>query len=116
MDYLIGKILYQQLSDPSWNKTPSSAMFAIRALCEVDYKEKAKDSMDFLRSIYGISGDKVVVNIDFLSTVEDFKNIKKAMMKQDENENLYREKGEEIDEKTFHSNWVKGLILCAEAY
>ena len=91
-------------------------MFAIQALCEVDYKEKAKDSMDFLRSIYGISGDKVVVNIDSLSTVEDFKNIKKAMMKQDENENLYREKGEEIDEKAFHSNWVKGLILCAEAY
>ena len=46
MDYLIEKILYQQSLDPTWNRTPSSAMFVVQALSEVGYREKAKDSIE----------------------------------------------------------------------
>jgi len=117
MDYLIEKILYQQSLDPTWNRTPSSAMFVVQALSEVGYREKAKDSIEFLRSIYSIDhNSSMKISIQTLSTVKDFRNIKNAMSEQDKKEKIWGEKGEDIDESIFHTNWVSGLILCAEAY
>jgi TIR domain len=37
------------------------------------------------------------------------------MIQQDLEENFISEKGEHLDKKRFHENWVKGIILCAEA-
>ncbi len=116
MDYLVEKIIYQQSLDPTWNKTPSSAMFAIQALCGLGYKEKAKDSIKFLRSIYTKNQNKIDINTSSLSTQHDFKQIKAAMIEQDKKTRIWGEDGKSIDEEKFHKNWVMGLILCAEAF
>ena len=116
LDYLIEKIVYQQSLDSTWNKTPSSAMFAVQALCNVGYNEKAKGSIKFLRSIYSTSQNYIDVNVMRLNTAQDFRNIKNAMINQDGKERIFGERGKNIDERKFHENWVKGLILCAEAY
>jgi hypothetical protein len=118
IDYLLEKIIRQQCQDPTWNQTPSSALFCVQALCQVGYSTQAKSSMDFLRSIYTVNRVNNCLDIDVsrLSTSEDFKQIKEKILEQDAEEDLFYEKSDVLDETKFHKNWVKGLILCSEAY
>jgi len=114
IDYIVEKLLWQQEQDPTWNNTLSSVMFAVKALCSVGYKKNVSKSIEYVRSLYNLE------NFDIDLTTEannrDFKFIKAEIIKQDENEVILGEKGCELDENKFYENWVKGVVLCTEAY
>ena len=117
LDFFLEKIMSQQRKDPTWGSTPSSATFAIECLCSLGMKKMAKESIDFIRSAYTTVDDELSVNIDALATTEDFKKIKNKISYSElrRTSSVFGERAEDLDENRFHENWVRGLILCAEA-
>lgn len=121
IDCIVDRIGQQQKSDPTWGKVPSSAMFAIQALCAVGKHDFAQHSMDFIRSAYSISEDKLAISTEDLGTNNDFVQIRERMIEEDTVTDLYTssnifESGNEIDSQLFHETWFAGLTLCAEAF
>lgn len=122
IDYLLEKIINQQKDDPTWGQIPSSVMFVVETLSTLGMYDEAKKSIEFLRDSYLINEDGLFVKSDKLATTHDFQQIKKKMIiedmekrKKESTKIKIYEPAEKIDENRFHENWVRGLILCAEA-
>jgi|GEM_PF-4183679 len=116
LDKILGKILYQQKKDPTWNNTASSSLFAIQTLNNFGFRHEAEKSIDFFRKFYAINekNNGVDIFLDNLSTVKDFAKIKESLINQDLIEALEGERGIELNEVEFHKNWLYGIILSAE--
>jgi hypothetical protein len=111
----------QQVIDPTWWYTPSSAMFAIRAFCEIGKVTLASQSISFLKKHWDIINGELQITTQGLSTNEDFLEIKKRMEIEDDsftdqNFPIGWDKANQIDHDQFHQTWLIGIILCAEAY
>ena len=122
IDYLLEKMINQQKDDPTWGHVPSSVTFVVEALSIMGMHDEAKKSIEFLRDSYQRTVEGLSVKIDKLATAYDFQQIKKKMIIEDrektKKEQLkykFYEPAEKLDEKHFHENWVRGLLLCAEA-
>lgn len=118
IDKILGKILFHQKIDPTWNNNASSALFAIQTLDSFGYVQEAEKSINFFRSFYSLSREQKSIEIilDNLITIDDFKKIKECISKQDKTEIIYGEKGTELNENIFHKNWLSGIILSAEGF
>jgi hypothetical protein len=118
IDKILGKILFHQKIDSTWNNNASSALFAIQTLDSFGFVHEAEKSIEFFRGFYSVNEAKkcVDVTLENLITVDDFKKIKECLIKQDETETLKGEKGVDIYENEFHKNWLSGVILSAEGF
>lgn len=120
IDALLQKMEEQQSEDPTWGRAMSSSYFACQALCTVGKKETARGSIEFIRECYYVENGKFEVDINKLSTVADFNEIRKRMaLEEQEGAFPYQynlETSETIDIDLFHANWACGLALGAEAY
>ncbi|MCB9112237.1 MAG: TIR domain-containing protein [Anaerolineales bacterium] len=117
IDALLTRIYEQQREDSSWAGTISSAAFACEALSSVGKFSEAKGSLEAIRKWYSIENGKMKVDIQELSTVEDFRNIR-STMREEEIDNTAKPGGESSDEiniEKFHENWATGIVLVAEA-
>ena len=102
---LIERIRRQQVEDPTWGNTPSSAMYACQAFSAVGQLDMAAASRAFLRDVWQVDAHgELRIDLSHLSTRDDFVKIG-ALMK--------TLSGDEVDR--FHSTWVAGLCLTAEA-
>lgn len=120
MDAIIDRIVDQQRSDPSWGRTPSSAMFAVQALLAVGKAEHAEKSIAFLRNCYLLTDGQVSLQRADLDTTNDFIGIRDCMIEEDGVTDAYIEapvfeNGADVDPDRFHETWLMGVILCAEA-
>lgn len=111
IDLTINRVLIQQKSDPTWENTLSSAMFAVNTLASIGYKKEAKSSLNYIRSLYDSD-----LNLDLSNEANgrDFKKIKQAAIDEDKLDSLVGEKGNKLNEIKFYKNWAKGVILSAE--
>ncbi len=122
IEYLLDKMINQQKDDPTWGQIPSSATFVVEVLSSMGMRDDAKKSIEFLRDSYQRTTEGLSVKIDKLATAYDFQQIIKKMRIEDEEKikkgqlksEIYEPAGK-LNEKCFHENWVRGLILCAEA-
>jgi hypothetical protein len=102
--------------DPTWAKTPSSASFAAQAVAFVGEREKAMLGVDFLRGYWRLENGQLVLSTAGLATEEDFARIRDCMIEEDEGRpDSGQVRAEAIDIQKFHSTWLAGLILGAEA-
>lgn len=111
IDLTIDRMIIQQRKDPTWDNTLSSAMFAVQTLSSVGYRKEARPSIDYIRTLYNSNLELDLTNE---ANSRDFNKIKSEVINQDNSENLIGEKGIELDEMKFYSNWAKGIILSAE--
>lgn len=117
---LVERIERQQIADPTWGNTPSSAMFATQTFSELGKAQLAEPSIEFLRQFCSIENKKLIINIEGLSTIKDFEQIIDRMLEED---TLIEASGlqnlltpaTEIDLIRFHKTWLSGVYLCAEA-
>jgi hypothetical protein len=118
IDKILVKIIREQKGDFTWNNTASSALFAIQTLDSFGFREEAEKSINFFRSFYSMDNktETVIITLDNLSTVDDFKKIKDCLIEQDKHETLKGEKGVDLIESEFHKNWLSGVILSAEGF
>lgn len=117
IDSLIERIEQQQFIDPTWGKNLASCLFAIEALCAVGKREKAKPSIDFMRSQWSLDDGSIQLHGGTTERL-DFDKIHDAMREEDQIVGvtvLTRDPAKKIDPNRFHQAWVKGIILCAEA-
>lgn len=116
IDSLIERVEHQQSVDPTWGGNIASALFAIEALCAVGKRDKARASVEFIRSHWGLVDGKMEL---YPGTVErlDFDLIRKRMEEEDEILSMGevpRDPAGDVDAAKMHAIWTKGLILCAE--
>lgn len=116
---LLRKIYDQQTRDPTWRRTISSATFACEALSEVGKMKEALDSIKFIREIYSLDENDLVLDVSSLSTVKDFDEIRQRMRKEELVKSYVQtyslESADQLNVNLFHENWASGLVLCAEA-
>lgn len=121
VDALLDKMINQQKEDPTWGQVPSSITFVVETLSKMGMHKDAEKSIEFLRDSYQRTVEGLPVKIDKLATSYDFQQIKEKMIfedkgvKKERHKPKFYEPAKEIDERRFHENWVRGLILCAEA-
>lgn len=120
LNALLERVDYQQRLDPTWGHSASSAMFAIQSLMEVGNRESAYASIQFLRSLWKISTDGALeFDLSRLTSQKDFVLIRESMAKDDEESASKLERGfqdaNSIDFVRFHTTWLAGVVLCAEA-
>ncbi len=116
-DALVERVTAQQLADPTWGSTPSSCMYACEAFAAVGDPGRALDSLGFLREVCTVTNTGVTIDLARLSTSDDFQLIREKI----ETVETVREvpltpHGDVVpDIDRFHSTWVAGLWLTAEA-
>ena|GEM_PF-3216451 len=120
IDALLQKMNEQNEEDPTWGRTVSSAAFACQAFCTVGQYDKARSSLEFIRSCYSVESGVVKVNLGGLSTLEDWDEIL-VRLRREEQEGTFAsghglETSDSIDMDLFHANWISGLALGAEAH
>jgi len=116
IDALIERIEQQQTLDPTWGKTLSSILFAIEALCAVGKADRAKASIEFMRSHWSLINGHFEI-LEGTAERLDFDRIQASMKEEDDiiaATNPVYETAEQVDLDRFHHIWVLGLILCAE--
>lgn len=102
---LIERIRRQQIEDPTWGNTPSSAMYACQAFAAIGEVDMASSSRSFLRDIWQVDASGgLSIDLTRLSTRDDFVKIGTLMQTLNDG-----------DVDRFHSTWVAGLCLTAEA-
>lgn len=117
IEALVERIEQQTAADPTWGNTLSSALFAIEALSDVGKRDRARESIEFMRSHWRLAGDTLYV---LGGTTErlDFDQIARTMLAEDTTMGLRsvpgRQSASDVDMDRFHQTWVAGLILCAE--
>lgn len=118
-DAVVERVERQQAADPTWNSTPSSAVFVTTLFGEIEKPELAIPSLDFLRSHWRVNAGRIDIDTVGLSTVVDFDIIRQRMLDEDSTTPppSYKESETalEIDIDRFHKTWLAGLILGAEA-
>lgn len=118
IDELLKKIYEQQIIDPTWGHAISSATFACEALGAVGKTREAKGSIEFVRDVYRLDGNRMSIDVSKLSTALDFEEIR-GRMRAEELTHLFvstysLETAENLNATLFHENWASGLVLCAE--
>jgi energy-coupling factor transporter ATP-binding protein EcfA2 len=115
---VIQRIEHQQELDPTWGRNPASAMFAVRALQYVGRPEAARASFEFLSKHWDVIDGEVAIELEGLSTVEDFIRIGERMQEEDKFDP--QQWGDlpagEVDLERFHRTWLAGVLLSAEAF
>lgn len=117
-DAIVERIEKQQRKDPTWNAVPSSAMFAVQALAEVGKSDLILKGLEFLRQHWALTGGRLRINTEGLNTQRDFEGIALAMRDEDMRtrpEVAGWSPAHEIDFSRFHSTWLTGVFLTAEA-
>lgn len=98
--------------DPSWDNTPSSMYFVISTAKMLGVVDEYKDVVNELCSNFEICNNQLIINYERLQTTNDFIMIKERMIEEDKyNATSKYEKGEEINLKIIHRNWLYGLII-----
>lgn len=100
--------------DPSWKNTPSSMYFVISTANMLGTVDEYKKVIDSLCSNFIVKEDEIEIRYDFLKTTDDFKTIKKRMIKEDFKNGDYSleyESGVSIDRERMHRNWLFGLMI-----
>jgi hypothetical protein len=117
IDSLVERIEQQQAIDFTWGKTLSSAVFAIEALCAVGKRDKARQSLEFIRSHWQLEDEGIEI-LSGTSERYDFDRILLSMQEEDSAVGVpfaTAQTAQQLDPDRFHSTWVRGLILCVEA-
>lgn len=116
IDSLAERVEQQQMIDPTWGENLASALFAIEALCAVGKQQKAKASIDFMRSCWSLVDNSLEIHPGTADRL-DFDEIRRCMEEEDEVVGAPappRDPATKVDSSRFHSTWAKGLVLCAE--
>lgn len=115
---LVERIEIQQSRDPTWGRSPASAMFAVQTLREVGKVSAASASIAFMRSHYSVERGKLTVRTDGLATESDFREIGTRMFEEDVirgGQGGARTPAGEVNIPRFHRQWLSGVLLSAEA-
>lgn len=116
-DAVVERVERQQAADPTWGNTPSSSMFVTILLTEIGKAKLATPSLEFLRSHWSVSEERLQIDVSGLSTVVDFDIIRQRMLEEDRDSLPFIgvETAVEVNIERFHKSWLSGLILGAEA-
>jgi hypothetical protein len=116
-DAVVEQVEQQQLSDPTWGRTPSSSMFVTTLLTEIGKAKLAVPSVDFLRGHWMLEDGRLEIDTTGLATVVDFNLLHKEILREDDKRTGPEgvETGLDIDVERFHRAWLAGLIVGAEA-
>ena len=117
-DAIIERLEHQQQIDPTWNRVPSSIMFAALAFAAIGKSDLIEGGVVFLRTAWNITQNRLNIDLTKLSTRHDFTLIRERMAVEDQTNGRWKELGlgaDEIDIDRFHRTWVSGLILSTEA-
>jgi len=115
-DVLAQRLEKQQVEDPTWSRTPSSAMFAAQTLMLLGKPAAGEGAVAFLQALWQVANGTLKININGLATIGDFKLIRKKMKKQDSFDDVpHLTPTSDIDMDRFHRSWLMGVLLCAEA-
>lgn len=116
---VVERIERQEMLDPTWGNSLSSATFAVQSLVEVGKRSLTRDSLAFLRGHWRLKSGVLELLTEGLGTASDFEKIRECMATEDKLERVSRPHdwmmAEMVDVDRFHRTWLGGLILCAEA-
>jgi hypothetical protein len=117
IDSLVERIEQQEAIDFSWGTALSSTLFAVEALSSIGKREKARPSIEFMRTYWKATEENIAV---FSGTNErfDFDQILSHMQEEDDTVGApfpNAQSAKEIDPNRFHHTWINGVILCSEA-
>ncbi len=116
IDSLMERIEQQQVVDHTWGYVFSSALFAVEALCAVGKNDKARTSIEFMRSLWKVDNNRIELEKGSKDR-GDFDLIREKMKEEEKftsSKIRNYEYSNEFDPGKAHYNWTLGLILCAE--
>lgn len=111
--YEFQKNLREQTNiDPTWNNTPSSMYFVISTAEMLGVVDEYDNVVKALCSNFELINGSISIKYNALKTTDDFNNIKKRMITEDESVSFYNyEKGISLDNELIHKNWLFGLMI-----
>lgn len=97
--------------DPAWGNAPSSMYFVLKVASLLGVLPDYKNVLDKFCEKFEASEKRVKVHYREIATTNDFNQIKKRMIQEDEMGFSLFERGSEFDCNCAHKNWLLGLIV-----
>lgn len=101
----------QTKSDPTWGDAPSSMYFVLKVASLLGILPEYKVVLENFCKKFEVCSNQVVVKYDEIATTNDFYQIRKRMISEDENGFSKYETGTNFDCKRAHKNRLLGLIV-----